>query len=303
MVVDLVQLRTFVAVAEELHLTRAAERLHISQSAASAHIRAIEERLDTQLFLRTNRNLELTRAGQLLLSKANALLNEAALFTSFAREIRGKVDGTVTLGIGSEPVASRLGNIIAALRAKHPLIGVDLRALHSSATLHGLKAGELDVGLLLSRPLEPGFVYYTLMPVKFRIAGPCAWKAQIESAGWPELARLPWITPTDSSLAYAARLYQLFADNGLEPNTVVSFDNASIGRALLPNGVGMMLIREEHARQGERDGYLALSPLGEVEFSLFIAHLESRGNDPLIRAVMEAAADAWPELKKVAGMQ
>jgi hypothetical protein len=36
-----------------------------------------------------------------------------------------------------------------------------------------------------------------------------------------------------------------------------------------------------------------------VEFALLIAHLESRGNDPLIRAVMEAAADAWPELKKV----
>lgn len=76
-------------------------------------------------------------------------------------------------------------------------------------------------------------------------------------------------------------------------------NNAAIGRALLPNGVGMMLIREEHVRQGERDGYLALSPLGEVEFAFLIAHLESRGNDPLIRAVMEAAADAWPELKKV----
>jgi hypothetical protein len=61
----------------------------------------------------------------------------------------------------------------------------------------------------------------------------------------------------------------------------------------------MMLIREEHARQGEQEGYLALSPLGEVEFALLIAHLESRDNDPLICAVMEAAADAWPELKKV----
>src|SRR4030095_12878317 len=77
MVIDLVQLRTFVAVAEEQHLTRAAERLHMSQSAASAHVRAIEERLGTQLFVRTNRSLEPTRACELLLAKATTLLNDA----------------------------------------------------------------------------------------------------------------------------------------------------------------------------------------------------------------------------------
>jgi DNA-binding transcriptional LysR family regulator len=77
MLIDLVPLRTFVAAAEEQHLTRAAERLHISVSAASAHVRAIESMVQTQLFVRTNRNLELTRAGQLLFRKAKALLNEA----------------------------------------------------------------------------------------------------------------------------------------------------------------------------------------------------------------------------------
>ena len=55
MLIDLVQLRTFVVLAEEQHLTRAAERLRMSQSAASAHARAIEERLETQLFARTDR--------------------------------------------------------------------------------------------------------------------------------------------------------------------------------------------------------------------------------------------------------
>ena len=47
--------------------------------------------LDTQLFVRTNRSLELTRAGQLLARKAKVLLNEEAQFTSFARELRGKI--------------------------------------------------------------------------------------------------------------------------------------------------------------------------------------------------------------------
>ena len=70
MPVDLLRLRTFVAVAEEQHLTRAAERLNVSQSAASAHVRAVEASLGSQLLICTNRRLELTRAGQLLLQKA-----------------------------------------------------------------------------------------------------------------------------------------------------------------------------------------------------------------------------------------
>jgi DNA-binding transcriptional LysR family regulator len=154
MQIDLVQLRTFVAVAEEQHLTRAAEQLHISQSAANAHVRAVEERLDTQLFVRTNRSLELMRAGQLLLDKAKILLNEAAVFMSFAREIRGKIEGHLVVGASSEPATTR----------------------------QGLKTGEFDIGLILGRPIDPGFTYYELTKVQFRVAGPSAWREKIESA-------------------------------------------------------------------------------------------------------------------------
>ncbi len=143
--IDLVQLRTFVAVAEQKHLTRAAEWLHISQSAASAHVRAVEESLDLQLFVRTNRSLELTRTGELLLAKAKALLEESTVFASFAREMRGKTEGALVVATSSEPGYSRIGEIVAVLRGLHPLISVDLRARHSAGARQGLKTGELDL--------------------------------------------------------------------------------------------------------------------------------------------------------------
>jgi DNA-binding transcriptional LysR family regulator len=300
MLIDLVQLRTFVAVAEEQHLTRAAERLHISQSAASAHVRAVEETLDTQLFVRTNRNLELTRAGQVLLRQAKRLLNEAAQFTSFAREMRGKIEGTVVIGASSEPSTSRIGEVVAALRAQHPLITIDLRARPSSGTRQGLKTGELDLGVLLGNPVDREFTYHQLGTVVFRIAGPAQWKAQIESADWAQLAALPWITPSESSLAYSTMMAQLFADKGLEPNTVVRFDNAALGRSLLRAGVGLMLVREDHGQQGERDGQLALSPIAQAELGLYLAHVTARGNDPLIAAFVDAAKAAWPDMQPAA---
>lgn len=300
MMIDLVQLRTFVAVAEEQHLTRAAERLHVSQSAASAHVRAIEESLDLQLFMRTNRSLELTRAGQMLMRQAKELLNGAAEFTSFARDIRGKLEGNLIVGASSDPTSSRIGPVIAELRAKHPLIAIDLRARASAGTRQALKTGEIDIGMLLGRAVDAGFTYYQMATVNFRVAGPVAWKERIESADWSELAELPWITPSDTNLSYAFMLEKLFAEKGLELNSVVRFDNSALGRALVESGVGMLLMREEYALQGARDGLVALSPLAHAEYPQFIAHVASRANDPLIRAFVDAAAEAWPDMKKMA---
>ena len=297
MLIDLVQLRTFVAVAEEQHLTRAAERIHISQSAASAHVRAIEERLDTQLFVRTNRNLELTGAGQLLFVKAKELLSQAALFTTFARELRGEVEGHLAFGASGDPTTGRIGEILATLHARHPLIGLDLLARPSSGITQGLKSGELDLGLLLTRMTDPSFVYYPLCHVGFRIGGPVAWKAQIEQAGWADLAAMPWISPLDQSMALASLQNQLFTERGLDVNTVMRYNNAALAQVMLRAGVGMMLMREEHALRGEADGHLALSPLSTTELPLVLVHLASRKDDPLIRASIDAARNSWPEMK------
>jgi hypothetical protein len=59
----------------------------------------------------------------------------------------------------------------------------------------------------------------------------------------------------------------------------------------------MMLIRDEYARQGERDGYLVVSPLGDVRVALSIAHQTGRIDDPLVEAFVQAARVPWPDMK------
>jgi DNA-binding transcriptional LysR family regulator len=75
---ELRNLGSFVAVAEELHFTRAAQRQHLSQQTLSSQIRQLETSLGVELFHRTTRKVELTEAGRTLLAHAVPLLAAAA---------------------------------------------------------------------------------------------------------------------------------------------------------------------------------------------------------------------------------
>ncbi|MGW2177909.1 LysR family transcriptional regulator [Streptomyces sp. NPDC001732] len=78
-------LRAFVAVAEELHFTRAAARLYIAQQALSRDIRRLERELDTELFVRTTRQVALSADGERLLPHARRVLEaHADLAAAFA---------------------------------------------------------------------------------------------------------------------------------------------------------------------------------------------------------------------------
>ncbi|MGW0802426.1 LysR family transcriptional regulator [Nonomuraea sp. NPDC002799] len=75
--VDLEQVRAFVAVADELHFGRAAQRLFVTQQALSKRVRRLEQVLGGALFVRGTRRVELSEAGRRFLDPARRLLEAA----------------------------------------------------------------------------------------------------------------------------------------------------------------------------------------------------------------------------------
>src|SRR5699024_5011890 len=75
--VNLKQIKYFVAVAKESHFSRAAEKLHISQPPLSMSIRQLEDELSFSLFIRTNKRVRLTDAGRIFYPEALQLLRQA----------------------------------------------------------------------------------------------------------------------------------------------------------------------------------------------------------------------------------
>jgi DNA-binding transcriptional LysR family regulator len=155
--VDFRHLRSFIAVAEELSVTKAAARLHISQPPLSRQIQQLEQEVGVTLFVRHRHGVTLTSAGQRLLDKARTLTAAAADFYETASEAARDHSNRVRLGI-----AWGLWDAVNRIRvetAKRPgTLTIDANDFCRSEQINEkLRDGLLDVAIS-RRPFEGDIV-------------------------------------------------------------------------------------------------------------------------------------------------
>lgn len=142
------QLRVFVAVAERLHMTRAAEALHLTQSAASAAVAALEARHGVKLFDRVGRGLALSAEGRAFLPEAQAVLARAAAASQTLDDLAGLRRGTVAV-YASQTIASYwLPPRLVRFRRAHPALEVRLSVGNTAQVAAAVAAGEVDLGFV-----------------------------------------------------------------------------------------------------------------------------------------------------------
>src|SRR5918994_6595407 len=95
---ELRHLRYFVAVAEELHFSRAAERLHVAQPAVSEQVRKLEVELGVRLLNRTKRTVSLTDAGAALLAEARRVLQQVEVARLATQQVRDRTASRLRVG-------------------------------------------------------------------------------------------------------------------------------------------------------------------------------------------------------------
>ncbi|HEY1597895.1 MAG TPA: LysR substrate-binding domain-containing protein [Thermoleophilaceae bacterium] len=150
---ELRQLASFVAVAEELHFRRAAERLHLAQPSVSQQIRTLEAELGVQLFTRNRRGASLTAAGAALLPEAKALLARADQAAALARATGSGERGRLRISLTRSLTGGIAGSIVDGYRARYPEVELDLRLGTTMLHVEQLLAGDIDVGFVRP-PLE-----------------------------------------------------------------------------------------------------------------------------------------------------
>ena len=289
---ELYQLRSFAAVAELGHLTRAAERLHVSQPAVSAQIRALEDELGTPLFERGAGGMTLTAAGAKLLPLAARILGAASDLKSRALSLKGEVAGHLKVGTLSDPETLRLGDLLALAVDRHPLLHLDLRHEVTGAAFAKVRDGELDASFYYG-PLHHASVVSTpLRTLVYRVVLPAAWRDRIAGDDFAPIAALPWVmTPPISS--HHALVTELFETRGRTPETIVEADNESVVRSLVVAGLGAGLMREDVAIEAERAGEVVRWPGAKLRTTLQFLHPRQRGGEPAIAALCALVDDTW----------
>jgi DNA-binding transcriptional LysR family regulator len=282
--VDLHQLKTFITVAREGSITRAAGLLHLSQPAVSAHIKAMEDALGVSLFERNPRGMSLTKDGQRLLVKAERTVAAHADLLAEAARSKGELTGKLRLGAGSNSSHEAIGRLLTGLAQSCPGVEVNLRHQSSREVLDGLRAGRLDAGLY-NEPEEAPSDLVTVEVAQFSIhlvAAPGVVAASRRS-DWKLLSELPWIYATESACC-SRTAERLFSAHRFKPKRVISADRQEVTQTLLVSGMGVGLLHHDAATAAARRGDLELIAEAEERVRVLFAYLPSRAQDPVLIA-------------------
>jgi DNA-binding transcriptional LysR family regulator len=143
---ELRHLRHFLAVADELHMGRAAQRLGIAQPPLSQSIARLEKELGVRLFDRANRRLTLTQAGAVFIDEARASVLHADAALAAARAADHGAAGVVRIGFDSAALYLPLPHRLTRLRQLLPGAQAKLFELSTNQQLDALRRGEIDIG-------------------------------------------------------------------------------------------------------------------------------------------------------------
>lgn len=214
-------LRSFVALADELHFGRAAKRLTIAQPALSQQIKRLELQLGVQLFERSRNHVELTAAGGEMLPHARAAVDSAAVVGEIASAFAHGERGELRLGI-SPGVHYIARTLLAELGERLPDVHVRARQDSSGALAHALAAGELDVALGFCADPAVGIEVEQLVEERAVLAvadgHPLAGRARI---ALPEIRDEPIaLVDARDGPGYNRAVVELCRSGGFEPRTV-----------------------------------------------------------------------------------
>lgn len=289
---ELYQLRTFVTVAEEGHLTRAAGRLFTSQPAISAHIKALEEELGVPLFIRTPKGMQLTREGELLKMQAEKALETIQEMHHQAKSLQGDILGSVRLGLNIDPLFLKISEFFSTMSSRYPRLDFHLLQNMSWEVLDKVKSGDLDAGFIFGANDHPEIATLPLSDFHLRIVAPVCWKDDLREADWRRISELPWIW-VPPACPYYRIVGREFDSRGLKPFKVAVADGDYICRALVSSGVGLTVMIEEDAENARQEGRVVIWEKERFQVTLSFAYLSARSADPEIRAVKEGIQLVW----------
>ncbi|KKB37107.1 LysR family transcriptional regulator [Bacillus thermotolerans] len=151
---ELRQIKYFIEVAKQEHVTEAAYRLHVAQSAVSRQIAKLEDELGVELFLREGRNVKLTFAGKIFLQHIETAVQEIERAKEAVEKYLNPEVGRIRLGFPNSLATKTLPRVISAFRTQYSDVGFDFRQGSNKDLRELVESGEIDLAFVSPVPEE-----------------------------------------------------------------------------------------------------------------------------------------------------
>ena len=275
---ELRTLHYFTVVAQELNITRAAEKLNMSQPPLSNQIKALEEELGVQLFIRGKRRLELTEEGGLLLRRAVQIQELADKTRQEIASLREGMTGVIYLSMVEGRAPFLAARWIAGFREEFPLVRYNLWNGSSDDVLDRLHKGLADLAVIAApydtEHLEGFSVgrepWIAMLHPDHPLAQPIGDTIPLSS-----LVGEPLIVPSRKSRVDAIRRW--FGEVGAEPHILCEMSNYMDAAALTSQGVGISIFPQTvDVSSGLVVSKVVIQPSRQVEYIL----VWNRGQPP-----------------------
>lgn len=293
---EIYQLRTFVAVAQQGHLTQAAELLHLSQPAVTAQIKALEEELGMALFERFPGGVQLTEGGKAFLPDAEHILAVSRDMLYRAKAMVAEPKGKVKIGTVGVAARLRIGPWLALLRQRCPLITVQTTHGISGAILNEVRKKTLDGGFYFGRNPFQNVNTLPLSELGFCVAIPLSLADNLQQADWKTLGKAPWLG-LSQFMSLSGITQELWRMQNIAPKRVGEFDDEATLAELVKAGLGVSLLAERTARRFEAEGSIALWRGGEIAITAPLQFIYSaeRQSDPMLMLLLDSLREIWPQ--------
>ena len=283
--IDLRLLRYFLAVAEELNFSRAATRLHISQPPLSQQIQELEARMETRLFARTKRKVELTRAGQYLVPLAKKLLRDMEESMHATRAIGRGQSGDLRMGIiSSAPLVPAFGEALQAFKNKQPAVRLVFRELRHAQLLQALTDKEIDIGFMwqtappADKRLHTRILSADLMSFYVAHNHPLSRRKFLEISDLAD--EILFLTSLQARMAFAAQLHEAARQKNISLRISEEALHFPIIANLVASGSGIGVFPDYIARLATTKLVAKkLRPMPAKDMKMALAVAYSGGND------------------------
>lgn len=269
------KLRSFVLIAEERNLTKAAERRFSTPAAVSAQIRQLEDVTGLRLFERTSQGMLLTEAGQRMLPLAYRVIGDLEEFKSTAKAVASSTRKRLLLGLNALPELLKMDSILKAVSASLPDVSPVIKTSNSLAIQEDVFRRQLDAGFVYGGRDHPELYREELGHIDVTVIAPASSDIEQLPDRLGELASLPWVFPAEHC-PYHQMLKKMLGDDNDQIHVVATSDDEYSTLAMVRSGMGLGVLERQLATASATRGDIQIVARDRMKLPIYLVARKDR---------------------------